>query len=121
MIFIFGQRRSGKTRAMIETAAKTGATIIVSDKTRADYLRKCAKMMGAPGVVVRVFETRGTTSCNHEVYVDDAEVILERVIGYPVKLATFDASRIDMRKMTFLDMLAEWRRQRRVEKYGGDV
>lgn len=118
MIFILGQRRSGKTRALLEAAAKTGATVIVADERRAAWLRACASAMGIPGVVVRTFEIHGLSPRDREVYVDDAEVILERVLGCPITLATFDARRVDMSKMTFLDMLSEWRRQRRIEKQG---
>lgn len=118
MIFVFGPRGSGKTRALVEVAHMTGAVIVVSDRSRMRDVMRCAVGMGMPDVTVCTFEHGGMRGCSSRVYVDDAERIIERVVGCPVDLVTVDAGRIDMRKMTFLDMLAEWRRQRRIEKRG---
>lgn len=120
-LFVFGGRGSGKTAKVIEFANRTGSTVVVPDRRSADNLRNIAFAMGIPNLNVRTLERACSCTGCMSVCVDDAESILERVIGCPVTLATFDASRIDMRKMTFIDMLAEWRRQRRIEKCGGDA
>lgn len=117
-VFIFGGRGSGKTKTLVELASKTGATIVVNDKRRAEHMMSMACVMGVPNLSVRRFEYSKSPAKGRTVYVDDAHHILEQVLGCPIRIAAFDLSLIDMRKMTFLDMLAEWRRQRRVEKYG---
>lgn len=100
MIFILGSRGSGKTRELVKAADRTGAPIVVSNKARAAHLRQCAIDMGMPEVAVRVVESGRPRGQFVEVCVDDAELILERAVGCPVRVATFDTGRIDMRKMT---------------------
>lgn len=121
MICIFGTRWSGKTRKLLEISAKYELPIVVPYKRDVMRLKKMTQELNIENATIIPFEMRNKTRGMQKVLVDDAIRILEIVLGCPVSIATFDAEKIDMSKMTFLDMFAEWRRQRRAAKFEKNI
>lgn len=117
MICIVGTRRSGKTSALIKASEQTGLPIVTANAHMAASIQRQAKVMGAtiPRPYARQF-TNEKISLRGHVLVDEAQMILEKMIGLPVDICVFEASHFDFADMSLLEVVAAWWRSRRVEK-----
>lgn len=84
-IFI-GGRRTGRTTRMIKKAAENNIYIVVANRGRALCIDKMAREMGLSILFpITVWELKQMKSCIgrriREVYVDDADAVLEEFIG----------------------------------------
>lgn len=94
-LWIIGDRQSGKTTKMIEMAHDENLYIIVPDHRRAINIQGMAREMGK-NILFPIslrelpFKMRGNAYCmTHDgVLVDDADAILNKLIGMPVIAAT---------------------------------
>lgn len=118
MICIVGTRGSGKTARLIELSEKTGIPIVTPNKGMADLVMYTAREMGAtiPKAEARQFSPNNYGRYRKPVLVDEAQMILEKVIGSPVEVAVFSAYQFDFSTLTLLDLLGSWWRSRHVEK-----
>lgn len=118
MICIVGTRGSGKTARLVELSEVTGIPIVTPNKGMADLVMYTAREMGAtiPKAEPRQFSPNNYGRYRKPVLVDEAQMILEKVIGSPVEVAVFSAYQFDFSTLTLLDLLGSWWRSRHVEK-----
>lgn len=118
MICIVGTRGSGKTERLVELSEKTGIPIVTPNKGMADLVMYTAREMGAniPKAESRQFSPNNCGMYRNTVLVDEAQMILEKVIGSPVEVAVFSAYQFDFSTLTLFDLLGSWWRSRHVEK-----
>lgn len=117
MICIVGTRRAGKITALIKVSEETGLPIVTATAHMAKSIQDQAESMGAtiPRPYARQFMNEKIGLRGH-VLVDEAQMILERVIGLPVDVCVFEASHFEFADMSLLEVIAAWWRSRRVEK-----
>lgn len=118
MICIVGTRGSGKTTRLVELSEVTGIPIVTPNKGMADLVMYTAREMGAtiPKAEARQFSPNNYGRYRKPVLVDEAQMILEKVIGSPVEVAVFSAYQFGFSTLTLLDLLGSWWRSRHVEK-----
>lgn len=116
MICIVGDRHTGKTAALINLSSETEFPIVVPNRKSADRLRYEAQKMGLiipkPVVFNEIMRARGSRK-RPIVLLDDAQGILEEVIGCRVAVSAFDSDSFDLSKMSLLTLVSEWWRSRR--------
>lgn len=118
MICIVGTRGSGKTARLIELSEKTGIPIVTCNERMARNIMRATRTMGLniPEVQVRPFAGNSYGRARKPVLVDEAQAILEKVIGQPVTVAVFSAHQFDFSELSLFDLIAAWWRSRHVEK-----
>lgn len=118
MICIVGTRGSGKSVRLVELSEKTGIPIVTINEQMARHIMHTARKMGAeiPKVQVRPFTAKSYGQARQPVLVDEAQMILERVLGSPVEVAVFSAHQFDFSTLSIFDLMGAWFRSRRVEK-----
>lgn len=92
-MIICGGRRNGKTTELIKYASKNGLYIVCGDKKRVEIIAKQAKEMGLDlryPICLQELPLRGRFI--DKVCVDDAEYILERIIGKYIDVMTINDS-----------------------------
>ena len=115
MICLVGNRRSGKTSALIKLSAATGLPIYTATREMADHIKAQAIYFGQDIPEPRCREFIGDR-CHDPILVDEAQAILERVYGRPVSVASFDARIFDFSSMGLLEVISTWFKNRRVKK-----
>ena len=117
MICIVGTRGSGKTVKLIELSEKSRLPIVTCNEQMANHIAYTARIMGAniPKPQVRPFAAKRYGHGNRRVIVDEAQMILERVVGSPVEVAVFDARKFDYSTLSLIEVIGAWWRCRHVE------
>lgn len=94
MICIVGGRGNGKTASLLKLSHDSGIPIVVSNYQRLQQLEHQAQQMGLkiprPEIVFHNVPKRGTS--RRAVLADEAQDILQSVIGCDVEIVTIDAS-----------------------------
>lgn len=118
MICIVGTRGSGKTVRLVELSEKTGIPIVTINEQMGRHITYTARKMGAeiPKVQVRPFTAKSYGQARQPVLVDEAQMILERVLGSPVEVAVFSAHQFDFSTLSIFDLIGAWLRSRHVER-----
>lgn len=103
MKFINMARQNGKTTMLINAAYVNGTPILVSNEKRKMIVEDQAKSMGLKVEVYSLQEfTINRHVCFSELYIDDAEEIIERalmqMLGTSVRACTLSVPYIDMKK-----------------------
>lgn len=111
MMMIVGGRGSGKTAALIKLSAETGIPIFAPTNSKARSIKAQARAMGLAIPPTESYCERAVAG-QRRVMIDEAQEILERH-GVEVVCATFDASKVDMSSITFIELLGMWWRMRR--------
>lgn len=98
MICIVGDRASGKTTELVRLSELTGIPIVVPSAFSVRDVERIADKMGAD--ISRPIPSSNSSrrlraSRYGAVYVDEAQWILEDVLGVPVKVAVFDSAHVD--------------------------
>jgi hypothetical protein len=91
MNILIGARRSGKTWKLLHLAHKRGGVIICTTHDRAKDLKHQSLDMGLDVETMSVSRLRNDGMRGrpvHEIYLDDAELILANLIRQPVRLHT---------------------------------
>lgn len=117
MICIVGTRGSGKTVKLVELSEKTQLPIVTHNERMAHHIMHTAHLMDAniPKPQVRPFTAEWYGYGNQRVLVDEAQMILERVVGSPVEVAVFDARKFDYSTLSLIEVVGAWWRCRHVE------
>lgn len=95
---ILGGRAGGKTRRLIKHAARNNAVIVCLTKRQAKYIHMTASHMSAmiPKPVSLHELMSGSFSCYRgEIMLDEADLILEKLIGFKVSAATFSDNDVE--------------------------
>lgn len=102
MKFINMARRNGKTTMLINAAYVNNAPILVSSESRKCFLKEQAESMGMKVEVYSLHEYIMTRAHVSELYIDDAEEVIERalieMLGAPVRACTMSIPYIERKK-----------------------
>lgn len=118
MICIVGNRRTGKTEALIKLSSATGIPIFTHSNQMAHAVKDQARRMGVAIPQPETFCERSVMG-RRRIMIDEAQEILERH-GVDVVCATFDASHVDMSSITLLELIGMWWRTRRGRRCGDE-
>lgn len=94
---IIKPRQTGRTTEMIKMAAEHNLYIVTTDRMRAHFIAKMARDLGLNilfPITVRelpIHPNRAT----QEVLIDDADQVLEYLVGTRIKAITMEASKND--------------------------
>lgn len=111
MMVIVGGRGNGKTAQLIKLSAETGIPIFAPTNRMARSIREQAKNMGIDIPPTESYCERSLAG-HRRILIDEAQEILERH-GIEVVCATFDASRVDLSRITLFELIGMWLRLRR--------
>lgn len=102
MKFINMARQNGKTTMLINAAYVNNASILVSSESRKHFVKDRAKSMGLKVKVYSLHEYIMTRPHVSELYIDDAEEVIERALietlGAPVRACTISIPYIERKR-----------------------
>lgn len=119
MICIVGDRRSGKTTALIKMSAETGIPIFAPTSGMAKCIEKQAEDMGVsiPRPEVLRKDNKGVYLHGHKAMVDEVQMMLRYHFGIDVVCATLDRDHFAVKdaigRMTLRELLRMWWDERR--------
>lgn len=92
-------RQTGKTTKLIGLADAFGATIVTPKKEMANCVTQMARRMGSEVSVVSLsmHDVGKLREGGKPILVDDADLILEDILGVPISALTFDGKAFDSR------------------------
>lgn len=123
MIFLVGGRGTGKTTTLMKISQLSQIPICVSDRRRADFIKKAARDQGITGmpdpvVASNIRAVRGTQKVPRFV-VDDVETVLGMILGGRVPIASISSDYVglsahDISKMSLIQIIKTWWRYRKL-------
>lgn len=102
MKFINMARQNGKTTMLINAAYVNNVPILVSSENRKKFVKERAESMGLKVEVYSLHEYIMTRVHVSELYIDDAEEVIERALtstlGAPVRACTMSVPYIERKR-----------------------
>lgn len=125
MICIVGDRRTGKTTALIKMSAETGIPIFAPTFGMARCIERQAESMGVsmPKPEVLKKDSPNVFLYGRKVMIDEAQMILRHHFGIEAVCATFDSGHVEFKdaigRMTLRELLGMWWEARRATDADG--
>ena len=101
---IIGGRGAGKTTELIRMSAENNIYIVCLDRQRALHIASAAREMGLTipfPITVAELPIKRNHSWINEVYVDDADQLLERMIGVHISNITIEGNVENLKRFMF--------------------